>query len=103
MEGSLAAGVGYLFGVAAVLVSVLFGWVGAMAIRAGTHVGGATLLVVALLVVVAGVFALPPSQRMLQTRFDIEISGLRTVLVSGGAVALAVAILFVALIEWLAS
>lgn len=102
MELSLTKSAGYLFGGGFVLVSLVFGWVGTMAIRAGTHVGGVTLVVVGFLFVIAGVLALPPSRRRLEIRFDIELSGATTVLLSGGAVTLAVGILFAALIELLA-
>jgi hypothetical protein len=103
MEVSLTRSVGYLFGTGSVLVSLVFGWVGAMAIRTGTHVGGATLLGVGLLFLFAGVVALPPSRQWLYTRFDIELSAVTTVLLSGGAVVLAVVILFATFIELLAS
>ena len=103
MEVSLARWVGYLFGTGSVLVSLVFSWVGTMAIRTGTHVGGATLLGVGLLFLFAGVVALPPSRQWLHTRVDIELSGMMTVLLSGGAVGLAVVILFAAFIELLAS
>lgn len=95
--------VGYLFGFGLVLASIATWWVGGNAILVGTLTGGATLIVVGLLFMFAGVLALPLSRRRLQTRFDIDLSASTTVLLSGGAVALAVVILFVAFIALLAS
>lgn len=95
--------VGYLFGFGLVLASIATWWVGGNAILVGTLTGGATLIVVGLLLMFAGVFALPLSRRKLQTRFDIDLSASTTVLVSGSAVALAVVILLIAFIALLAS
>ncbi|MFC7018822.1 ADP-ribosylglycohydrolase family protein [Halomicroarcula sp. GCM10025743] len=94
--------VGYLFGFGLVLASTTTWWVGGNAILVGTHTGGATLILVGLLTMFAGVLAFPLSRRRLQTRFDINLSASTIVLVSGGAIVLAVVILFIALIALLA-
>lgn len=95
--------VGYLAGFALGLASIGTWWVGGNAILAGTLTGGATLVVVGLLFLLASVVALPLSRRSLQAQFDLNFSTTTTVLVSGGVVALAVLILFIALIAQLAS
>jgi hypothetical protein len=103
MEITLTKSVSYLFGGGSILATLVVGWVGAMAIRAGTLVGGSTLLFVGILFLFAGVLVLPPSRRKLRSRFGIGLSGLQTVLLSGGAVTLAVFLLFAAFVALLAS
>lgn len=93
----------YLFGIGAILASLALWWVGANAILVGTLTGGSTLLVVGLLLMFAGVVALPASRRQLRTRFDIDLSTRTTVLLSASAVSLAFLLLFAALITLLAS
>ena len=103
MESSLRAIVSYLFGAVSLLTSLALWWVGGNALVAGTLTGGATLLVVGLLFMFAGALALPFSRRRLRDRFDIDLSAPVTVLLSGGAVALAVILLVAAFIALLAS
>ena len=103
MNISFRAIVGYLFGVVLVLISIGMWWVGGNAILAGTLTGGATLIVVGLLFMFAGVVALPLSRRELHRRFDIDLSASTTAVVSGSAVALAVCLLVVGLVALLVS
>jgi len=100
---SLRGVVSYLFGVGFVLAGIATWWVGGNAILAGTLTGGVTLIVVGLLFFFAGILALPPSRRIIDTRLGISFSTLETVLLSGIIVALAVFILSAALITLLAA
>lgn len=103
MRFTLKSSLTYVFAVATILASLAFEYVGGMAIRAGTLVGGATLMFVGLLFAFAGVLALPPSRRWLRSRFEIGLSTRMTVLLSGSAVTLGLLLLFAAFIELLVS
>jgi uncharacterized membrane protein YidH (DUF202 family) len=94
---------GYLVGFGLVLAGITTWWVGGNAILVGTRTGGATLVVVGLLLMFAGVLAFPLTRRRLQTRFDLNLSASTIVIVSGTAVILAVIILGVSLIALLSS
>jgi hypothetical protein len=103
MNTSIRAIAGNLFGAVFVFTGIATWWVGGNVIRAGTLTGGATLVVIGLLFVFAGLLALPVSRRRLQDRFDIDLSTSTTVLLSGSSVVLAVFLLVAALIALLAS
>jgi hypothetical protein len=103
IDTSIRALAGNLFGAVFVLAGIATWWVGGNAILVGTLTGGATLVIVGLLFVFAGVLALPLSRRGLHRRFDIDLSASTTVLLSGGSVVLAAFLLVAALVALLAS
>jgi uncharacterized membrane protein YidH (DUF202 family) len=103
MDLPLRGVVGYLFGVGFVLAGIATWWVGGNAILVGKLTGGVTLIIVGLLLLFAGILVLPSSRRMIDTRLGITLSTLETVLLSVVGVALAVFVLFAALIALLTS